>query len=291
MAAPRGRSLWTLLLILAITAVQCQYNVRLGDASTCSLSQTDSTIKCWGDRAYCDPAYSGTEGYYYSPPSDAFDLGTADGTFTPTDVTVGAQHVCALSDGGAVRCWGENIDGQLGYGNTLRFSNAANNGRDVNVGTGVIVQLIKAGEDFTCVLTSDGYVKCWGVNDHGQLGKGNTNTLGDGLNEMADDLGIVTLGDDFNGFVSEICVGGGHACALSTGNNVKCWGSNDRGQLGQGDTDNRGDAGGEMGNNLDPIDFGNTFTPSHIVCGQEHTCAVSDADDVKCWGMSLGADG
>ena len=31
---------------------------------------------------------------------------------------------------------------------------------------------------------------------------------------------------------------------------VKCWGKNDKGQLGIGDTDNRGDAAGEMGASL-----------------------------------------
>ena len=285
MALPSRSTISMLFLLMSLTAVHSQYSMRVGDSASCSLSGTDSTIKCWGDRAYCDPDYSGSEGYYYSPPDDSFDLGDADGTFTPTDVTVGAQHVCALSDGGAVRCWGENIDGQLGYGNTNRFSNAANNGYDVDLGTDVVAQLIKAGEDFTCILTDDGRVKCWGLNDNGQLGKGTTDTIGDGVLEMGDDLGIVTLGSDFNGYVTDICVGGGHGCALNDNNEVKCWGKNDRGQLGQGDTDNRGDAGGEMGNHLDAIDFGDTFTPSYVVCGQEHTCAVSDADDIKCWGM------
>ena len=278
-----------LLLLMAISTVHCQHEMRLGDSATCSRSTADNSIKCWGDRAYCDPAYSGSEGYYYSPPDDEFDLGDADGSFTVTDVTVGAQHVCALSDGGSVRCWGENTNGQLGYSNTFRFSNSNNYGHDVALGTDVNVQLIKAGDDFTCVLTTDGYVKCWGINTDGQLGKGDTTTRGDADGTMGDDLGIATLGTDHNGDVTEICVGGSHACALNSAGDIKCWGKNDRGQLGQGDTDNRGDAGGEMGNHLDPIDFGSSFTPNKVVCGQDHSCAVNSDGDIKCWGMLMDA--
>mgnify|MGYP001319708053 CR=1 FL=1 len=65
---------------------------------------------------------------------------------------------------------------------------------------------------------------------------------------MGDYLGIVTLGSDFNGYVTEICVGGGHSCALNDNYTVKCWGKNDSGQLGLGHTNNRGGGSGEMDN-------------------------------------------
>ena len=101
---------WTLLfvvLVLSMESVYAQTSMRLGDTATCSL-QSDATIKCWGDSAYCDPSYTGTGGYIYEPPDDGFDLGTAGGSFTATDLSVGFHHVCALSDGGKVRCWGSN---------------------------------------------------------------------------------------------------------------------------------------------------------------------------------------
>ena len=173
----------------------------------------------------------------------------------------------------------------MGYENTFRFSNNVNFGHDVNFGSGVVIELVAAGDDFNCALTTIGEVKCWGLNDHGQLGYGDMNNVGDNIGEMGDAMGITTLGDDFDGHITEICVGGGHACALSDGNDIKCWGSNDRGQLGYGHTNNIGDNGGEMGNNLQILDFGNLFTPKKIVCGQSHSCAVSDQDNIKCWGM------
>ena len=176
--------------------------------------------------------------------------------------------------------------GQLGYENTDYFNDSTNFGVDIDFGSKIIEQ-IAVGDDYTCALTDDGRVLCWGLNDNGQLGKGNTDNLGDGASEMGDYLGIVTLGSDFNGYVTEICVGGGHSCALNDQNEVKCWGENEDGQLGQGDTNNRGDAGGEMGNHLDSIDFGTGFYVEHVVCGKQHSCVVSTDGDIKCWGMSF----
>jgi len=132
-----------------------------------------------------------------------------------------------------------------------------------------IVQVVAAG--FTsCVLFSDGTVKCWGWNGSGQLGQGDTIVRGDGPGQMGDALLPVDLG------------AGRTAVSI-----VKCWGANGAGQLGQGDTNNRGDGPGEMGDHLFPIDLGAGRTAVAIVAGDSHTCALLDNGMVKCWGHGL----
>jgi alpha-tubulin suppressor-like RCC1 family protein len=65
-----------------------------------------------------------------------------------------------------------------------------------------------------------------------------------------------------------ITAGGFHSCAVLENGTVRCWGGNDTGQLGYGDTDDRGDNANEMGDDLDPIDLGAGRTAS-AVAGRE----------------------
>merc|ERR1712188_44830 len=76
---------------------------------------------------------------------------------------------------------------------------------------------------------------------------------------------------------------GGHTCVILDNAKVKCWGLNDVGQLGLGDRKNRGARGG-MGDQLPYLDFGQGRTAKSLSAGHEHTCAVLDNGQVKCWG-------
>ena len=85
-------------------------------------------------------------------------------------IAAGESHSCALTSGGAVKCWGDNGHGQLG--------DNSNTNRLAPVGvTGLCsgVRAIAAGASHTCALTSGGAVRCWGNNGYGQLGD-NSNT-------------------------------------------------------------------------------------------------------------------
>jgi hypothetical protein len=85
-----------------------------------------------------------------------------------TAISAGWDHACALLSDGTVACWGDNISGQLGTGNTTRSLTPM----AVPNLTGVTA--IATGREFTCALLSNGTVECWGLNTVGELGIGTT---------------------------------------------------------------------------------------------------------------------
>ena len=155
-------------------------------------------------------------------------------------------------------------------------------------GTNFKVRSIASGYSHTCVImkksgqTNAGPVKCWGENNYGQLGQGNTNNI-----KTPSDHENIDLGHDS----IALATGHKHTCALLDNDCVKCWGGNDFGQLGYEDLDSRGDASNEMGSNLDPVG-GQEFKVKAIVAGHSHTCvirknfgSVTDVEGkVQCWG-------
>lgn len=143
----------------------------------------------------------------------------------------------------------------------------------------VVVQTF-LGSSYKCSILKDAlrgrFVKCWGGNEYGQLGQGDVRSRGQ-YTTVPVDLGV--------GREPSYLVGGiHHTCALLDNAQAKCWGANYRGQLGQGDMDNRGDAPGEMGNSLKPIAFGKGRSVVELAGGDYHTCARLDNGSVKCWG-------
>ncbi|MBI4405658.1 MAG: hypothetical protein HY537_15980 [Deltaproteobacteria bacterium] len=94
-------------------------------------------------------------------------------------------------------------------------------------------------------------MKCWGANDYGQLGLGDTVVRGLTDNSMGDALLPINLGSGLG--ISSIATGNFHHCVLLNNNTIKCWGYNQFGQLGLEDTANRGDQPGEMGDSLPAV--------------------------------------
>ncbi len=264
-------------------------SITAGDNHTCAILD-DGTVKCWGGNSrgqlgLGDTANRGDGAGEMGDNLPAVNLGTGR---TATAITAGDTHTCALLDNGTVKCWGDNGYGQLGHGDTANRGDDAGEMGDnlpaVNLGTGRTATAITAGSSHTCALLDNGTVKCWGDNGDGQLGLGDTADRGDGAGEMGDNLPAVDLGTGRT--ATAITAGDDHTCALLDNGTVKCWGDNAYGQLGLGDTADRGDDAGEMGDNLPAVDLGTGRTATAITAGDVHTCALLDNATVKCWGYN-----
>ena len=212
-------------------------------------------------------------------------------------IEAGWNHTCALFDDGSMGCWGDNTHGQLGTGNTSFLGDAADEVGDglalVDLPADTTVASMALGWDHTCVLYSTGDVACWGNNAYGQLGLGSTTTVGDGAGEMASNLVNISLPSGVN--ATSITAGDGFTCAVFSDESIRCWGRNDVGQLGQGNTATYGDNGGETVGGLSAIDLGSTYASGTKIldAGRDHVCSVietsSTAGVIKCWGGN--ADG
>jgi len=146
------------------------------------------------------------------------------------------------------------------------------------------VSTLDSGAYHTCAILASSVVKCWGANDSGQLGLGDTAIRGDASGDMGNALPVVNLGTDV--IPLSIYAGLTHTCVVTTAHRVKCWGSNTYGELGLGDITNRGGLTSQMGDNLPYVDLGPYRTATALALGNEYTCALLDNATVTCWGSN-----
>jgi hypothetical protein len=212
----------------------------------------NGVVTCWPGYSYYSDSY-GTLGPNYNdalPPESRPVIAFGSGQLT-TQIATGSQHSCALLDSGAIKCWGRNDFGQLGIGDAVHRGVSVDQMGDAlpALNLGGATKAIAAGQHHSCALLSDGKITCWGLNDAGQLGRGDTVNVGDTPNPS---FSAVELGSH-SAVAIEL---GAHSCALLDDGAVKCWGTNTNGELGQGDTAPRGATPGTMGDALLPIDLG-----------------------------------
>mmetsp|Transcript_43177 Transcript_43177/g.101492 ORF Transcript_43177/g.101492 Transcript_43177/m.101492 type:complete len:1314 (-) Transcript_43177:47-3988(-) len=145
---------------------------------------------------------------------------------------------------------------------------------------------LEAGEDVTCVKFDHGAVKCWGSSSLGALGYGDTIPRGGQEGQMGENLPFISIGSDVS--VQSLMTGGGvargHRCLILTNGLVKCWGKNDRGQLGLGDDQARGAESSGLGDNLPFVDLGSNRIATQLFGGGSRSCAILDNGAAKCWG-------
>jgi alpha-tubulin suppressor-like RCC1 family protein len=227
-------------------------SVVAGRVHTCAVT-TGGGVKCWGDNS--------TGGLGDGTTSDRSSPVNVTGlTSGVAAVAAGATHSCAVTTGGALRCWGGNASGQLGDGTT---TDAATPVSVSGLGSGVAG--VSAGDRITCALTTSGGVKCWGLNDAGQLGDGTTT-----VRFTPVDVSGLTSG------VSSLDVGSYLTCARTTAGGLRCWGSNLAGGLGNG---------GASGSSSVPVDVvGLQSGVASVSVGMYAACAVTLRGGLQCWG-------
>jgi alpha-tubulin suppressor-like RCC1 family protein len=258
-----------------------------GAEHSCALL-SGGDVKCWGGNRFGQLGQGDSRDRGNRPDEMGEALAAvALGGAEATALVSGRFHTCALLGGGKVKCWGANDAGQLGLGDARhRGLGPGEMGPAlpfVDLGAGRVVTALAAGGATTCALLEGGAVKCWGANATGQLGLGDTRSRGLTRAEMGDGLAPVNL--PVHRPAIAIAVGGAHACAVLQGGELHCWGANDHGQLGLGDTLDRGDSAEDLGPSLPSIDLGFARFAVSVAAGRSHTCAILDTADVKCWGQ------
>jgi alpha-tubulin suppressor-like RCC1 family protein len=148
----------------------------------------------------------------------------------------------------------------------------------------IVVTQLAAGAEHSCALFSDGSVACWGRGDSGALGYGDFSNIGD--DELPSSVGRFSIGAELGLRVTQITAGNAHTCARLSDGSARCWGANDRGQLGRGDA-NYDPTPGALSAQPIVITSDGAVGVRELVAGGAHTCALLDDGNVVCWGANL----
>lgn len=231
--------------------------VGVGYHASCAADDKGATL-CWGNMLY---------------PNDANNTSPRPVPGLAPDVVklaLNRYFTCALRANGEVFCWGlgftyNQVAGQFGLNATLPVT------QPVRIEGLTNVVDIAAGEEHVCVRLADAKLKCWGSNSGGQLGNGVTPAYPYPWHSPT----TVTA---YNGEANAVAAGGFHSCAITIGGGVACWGANGYGQLG----------GGFM-SVVSPQAVTVSGLPTTVIAvsaGRQHTCALTTAREVYCWGRN-----
>ena len=187
----------------------------------------------------------------------------------------GFGYVCAVALDGRAYCWGSNSNGKIGSGNT----SSALVPSAVKISGALVGKVIKQIEpssagNHSCVIASDDKAYCWGHNGFGQLGNNNT------VNSLTP-VAVDTAGVLVSKTIKQIASGGISSCVIASDDKAYCWGSNNFGQLGNGN----------LKNSSTPTPVSTTGvlagkTIKQITAGTEFTCAIASDDKAYCWGSN-----
>lgn len=227
-----------------------------GDGKTCT--DIDECAKLTND---CDPHANctNTEGSFSCACAAGFvgDGKTCHATYEA--VSAGTYHACAVRSDKTLFCWGLNTSGQVGTGtgDTIFL-------RPAQAGGANDWTTVSAGSTFTCALSEMGRISCFGTNSSGQLGDGTTTAR----------TTPTPIAGDMSDWAS-IAAGATHTCATKTDGSLYCWGSNNRGQIGDGTTNN-------VSSPL--LVTGGPWLS--VSAGSEFTCGVQMDHSLWCWGLN-----
>jgi len=198
-------------------------SVSAGVFHTCAVI-ADGTVQCWGSNPQGQLGDETTIDSLIPRPVSGIDGQSA--SETAVSVSADSSVSCAVMADGTVQCWGNASYGQLGNNSNL------NSSIPVRVWLGVAVAAVDVsiGGSHACAEMSDHSVRCWGSGNHGQLGLGGLT-----LSALPNDVSNITGSTAATSAVS-VSSGGYHTCAGMANGTLKCWGSNDAGQIGDNTT-------------------------------------------------------
>jgi len=225
--------------------------ITTGYGHACAL-KSDNTVRCWGWNILFQLG-DGSTATRNTPV-------TPDGLGPVAQIRAGVFGTCALLSDSTVRCWGAGNNGGLGDGNNTYATNT----KTSPTGISNVSQLsANPGWNHACVILTNQTVKCWGLNDNGQVGNGSSN--------YSESTPVVV-----SNFTNVRSIAGGPytSCAVKTDNTPWCWGWNGYGGLGVGDSVSR---------NVPTAVSGLTGV-TQIATGYYHSCAVLTDTSIKCWG-------
>jgi hypothetical protein len=197
-------------------------------------------------------------------------LGTLDNIGLPTQLGTdinwqsakgGNLHTLAIKSNGTLWAWGNNNNGQIGNGTT------ADSPLPVQIGTETNWQSLECGTSFSLALKTDGTLWGWGLNDQGQLGDGTS-----GLNNKQ--ITRKQIGSANNWLT--ISAGQAHVIAIKKDGTLWSWGSNIKGQLGDGTTTDK----------YFPTQIGTDNDWANVSTGEFHSFATKKNGAIYFWGWN-----
>ncbi|MFT4308908.1 MAG: hypothetical protein ACMXYL_00265 [Candidatus Woesearchaeota archaeon] len=243
-------------------------SVSVGVSHSCGVRANDSRVLCWGLNSEGQLGIGNT--------TDMFSPVLVDSSDAFLSVSLGSFHSCGVrANDSRVLCWGGNIYGQLGVGNTTdMFSPVLVDSSDAFLS-------VSLGSFHSCgVRANDSRVLCWGGNWVGQLGVGSAvyDSCFDGYEYYDCSLNPVLV-DSSDAFLS-VMVGVSHSCGVrASDSRLLCWGANANGQLGVGNTTDM----------FSPVLVDSSDAFLSVGLGFGHSCGVRASDSrVLCWGRNFG---
>jgi alpha-tubulin suppressor-like RCC1 family protein len=248
----------------AAAAAGPKSSIVAGEEFTCFLS-TAGRVSCWGsDMAGQSGNFAAGGVTQFAPVSVDLPAGVV-----ATQIAAGRAHACAVTSTGGIKCWGDNIEQQLGNSGPPVSRNVTP--VDVALPASEKAIQVTAGDSHSCSIVASGSVWCWGADDAGQLGNG----------QPSRSIRSVPARVAFPGRSAAVQISAGrqHTCAVLATGRVWCWGSNRSGQLGNGSIG---------GIEISPVEV--ALQPGQaalqVSAGANHTCAVIADGGLKCWGSN-----
>lgn len=189
-------------------------------------------------------------------------------------LTVGRRHACVLDGDGRAYCWGWNVDGETGTGSS--GLGAAMVAVPTPVAADVRFSHISAGLGFTCAVSTDAGVYCWGSNVDQVMSAFNASERCGDVHPIACASRPVSV--PFPARASRISVGTSHVCALTDTGRIYCWGSNGAGQVGAHGP------GVPVVRAPSEVVISRSGPFTDVSSGGIHTCALTASRRVYCWG-------